>query len=366
MADLYQYKCPNCGGNILYSPSAGFECESCGSVFEKSVLDEYMEHLNAAAGGQEGEEGAPQAKPDSENYDWSSGVSGGQVDAGKLYKCQSCGAEIVGESTTVSSACPYCGSPVVMKEMATGINKPDFIIPFKIDKTQAGEALKTLYKGKHFIPKAFRLTNKIKEIQPVYVPFWLFDCDAKASCTFDATRVATWEDKNYRYTKTDHFTALRDGNMSFSKVPVDGSFKMDDAYMDSIEPFDYSGLLDFDPAYLSGYAANKYDMDAKACFPRAQERIKGSIQRELASTVIGYTGVTPVSTQIDASNGTYHYALMPVYMVTTKYAGELYTFAVNGQTGKVTGKIPCDNGKFWATFAGIAAAVIAVAQLFIF
>ena len=364
MADLYQYKCPNCGGNIKYSPSAGFECESCGSVFEKQLLDEYMSFQNAD--GQEGAQNAQNAEQDSESYDWQSAVSDGKIDAGQLYKCQSCGAEIVGESTTVSSECPYCGSPVVMKGMATGINKPDFIIPFKIDKNQAGQALKTLYKGKHFIPKAFKLTNKIKEIQPVYVPFWLFDCNAHASCTFDATRVRTWSDKDYNYTQTDYFTAVRDGDMKFTKVPVDGSFKMDDAYMDSIEPFDYSGLLDFDPAYLSGFAANKYDMDAKACFPRAQERIRGTMQSELKSTVTGYSGVTPVSTQINATNSTYHYALMPVYMVTTKYAGELYTFAVNGQTGKVTGKIPCDNVKFWGTFAGIAAAIIAVAQLLIF
>lgn len=366
MADLYQYKCPNCAGNIKYSPSAGFECESCGSVFDKKVLDEYKAALDAKNGGTADESAeAAEAVPDTAEYNWSDASGGETVTLSKIFKCQSCGAEVVGDDTTVASQCPYCGSPVVVRNMANGINKPDFVIPFKLDEKQAADALKKLYKGKHFIPKAFALTNKIKEIKPMYVPFWLFDSDVSASVTYDGTRVSHWSDSNYNYTRTEHYDAQRSGTMRFDRVPVDGSFKMDDAYMDSIEPFDYSGLVDFDPAYLSGYLANKYDMDAKACFPRAEERIKESVEAEFARTVTGYHAVKTRHSDIKASNGSYRYALLPVYMVTTKYNGELYTFAINGQTGKVTGRIPCDNTKFWLTFAGIAAAIVAVAQIFI-
>ena len=373
MADLYQYKCPNCGGNVKYSPASGFECESCGSVFEKKVLDDYKAAMDlkngvntavGAAGAAEAEAEA-ETLTDSGDYNWSDASSNDTINVEKLFKCQSCGAEVVGDATTVASQCPYCGSPVVVMNMTNGINKPDFVIPFKLDEKQAGEALKSLYKGKHFIPKAFSLANKIKEIKPMYVPFWLFDCNAEADCLYDATRVSHWSDSSYNYTRTEHYDARRSGTMRFDRVPVDGSFKMDDAYMDSIEPFDYSGLLDFDPAYLSGYLANKYDMDAKACFPRAEERIKQTVQSEFAKTVTGYHGVTARSTNIKADNGSYRYALLPVYMVTTKYNGKLYTFAINGQTGKVTGQIPCDKGKYWLTFAAIAAAIIAVAQFLV-
>jgi hypothetical protein len=35
--------------------------------------------------------------------------------------------------------------------------------------------------------------------------------------------------------------------MSFERIPVDGSEKMPDDLMDSIEPFDYSEIVPFDP-----------------------------------------------------------------------------------------------------------------------
>ena len=70
---------------------------------------------------------------------------------------------------------------------------------------------------------------------------------------YSATRTHVWADSKYNYTRTDHFLLIRGGSMTYQGVPVDGSKKMDDAYMESIEPFDYSGITEFNPAYLAGY-----------------------------------------------------------------------------------------------------------------
>jgi hypothetical protein len=129
-------------------------------------------------------------------------------------------------------------------------------------------------------------------------------------------------------------------------VPVDGSEKMDDTYMDSIEPFDYNQLAPFNTAYLSGYLAEKYDVDANAAMPRANERIKKTITDEFRKTVTGYATVTEENASVQVSKGTVQYALFPVWMLNTKYQGQMYTFAMNGQTGKLIGKLPMDKGKY--------------------
>ena len=60
--------------------------------------------------------------------------------------------------------------------------RPDLIIPFKLDKKAAKAKLQEHLKGKTLLPRVFRSQNHIDEIKGVYVPFWLFDSDADASC----------------------------------------------------------------------------------------------------------------------------------------------------------------------------------------
>lgn len=54
---------------------------------------------------------------------------------------------------------------------------------------------------------------------------------------FKVTRVNSYSDSQYNYTKTSHYAVKRSGQMSFNNVPVDGSSKMADDLMEAIEPF---------------------------------------------------------------------------------------------------------------------------------
>ena len=40
-----------------------------------------------------------------------------------------------------------------------------------------------------------------------------------------------------------------------------------------------------------------------------------------------------------------HYAMVPVWILTTRYKDEPYTFMMNGQTGEVVGSLPIDESK---------------------
>ena len=128
----------------------------------------------------------------------------------------------------------------------------------------------------------------MKEVKGLYVPVWLFDTDADAHVNYRATRIRTWSDSRYNYTETAHFAVTRGGGIGFENVPVDGSTKMDDTLMESIEPYDLSAAVDFQTAYLSGYLADKYDVDAEASIERANERIKTSTEKAFMKTITGY------------------------------------------------------------------------------
>ena len=135
----------------------------------------------------------------------------------KAYSCPSCGAELICEATTAATSCPYCGNNTIVPGQFGGTMKPDYVIPFKLDKKAAVAALKKHYSKKFFLPRAFSSGNHLEEVQGIYVPFWLFDAGAEADCRFHATRSHTHTDGDYRVTVTEHFDVRRSGTMEFER-----------------------------------------------------------------------------------------------------------------------------------------------------
>ncbi len=124
--------------------------------------------------------------------------------------------------------------------------------------------------------------------------------------------------------------------------------------MDSIEPYDYSELVPFSTAYLPGFLADKYDVSVDDSRKRADLRCENSLHAALRDTVQGYDSCVRVSDSSRLRRGKVHYALMPVWMLNTKWHGKDYLFAMNGQTGKMVGDLPMSWGKFWGMFAAIS------------
>jgi len=135
---------------------------------------------------------------------------------------------------------------------------------------------------------------------------------------------------------------------------------MDDAYMDAIEPFDYTQIKDFQTAFLSGYLTEKYDVDAEKSKERATQRIKATVETEFARSVTGYASVRTESSTVSVENGKVSYSLFPVWILNTKYKKENYLFLMNGQSGRLVGRLPSDSGKSWKyrlLFTGIFGAI---------
>lgn len=295
--------------------------------------------------------------------------SDADADNMRAYNCPSCGAQLMVDQVTAVTSCPYCGNNTVVPGQLSDVLKPDYVIPFKLDKNDAIAALKNYYQGKVLLPNAFTEENHIEEIQGVYVPFWLYSGSGEGEVVMNGRNIRTWSDSKNMYTETDHYLLTRAGSMQFHHVPVDGSTKMPDAHMDAIEPFDYSELVPFSVAYLPGYLTDRYDQDAKMCAQRATSRVDNTVEAELQATASGYMEIDVASAKSELKIEKVAYALLPVWMLHTKWNGQDYLFAMNGQTGNLVGDLPIDNGKLvrrFLLFLIPLLVIIAAAILFLF
>ncbi|MDO4733120.1 MAG: hypothetical protein Q4B50_06365 [Bacillota bacterium] len=367
------YQCPACTGPLQFDPESGkLACEYCGSSFPVAEIEALYAEKDAKAA-----ENMAQAEAKREQAAASAGegwdVSGlnnswGEEGEGmRAYNCPSCGAELICEETTAATSCPYCGNPSVVPGQFGGTLKPDYVIPFKLKKENAIATLKKHYEGRPLLPRAFKEANHLEEIKGVYVPFWLFDGEAEGDALFEATRVRSYRSGGYEITETSFYDIYRSGSLAFEKIPVDGSQKMPDDYMDSIEPYNYEDLTTFSTAYLPGYLADKYDVDAIQCSSRADQRAENTVLSSLRDTVSGYSSVYEKNHNISLRRGKVVYALLPVWLLNTKWNGENFLFAMNGQTGKMVGNLPVDKKKKWRIFGlvyGVAALITAAIVLF--
>lgn len=347
---LNEFKCPNCTGALQFEPGAQqLTCPYCGSNIDLASFETDLsqaqepEQLNLAY----------------EGMGWREDELGGL----SVYRCQSCAGEIVGDDTLGAASCPFCGNPVVMTSKFSGALRPDAVLPFKLGKKDALAALQRHYVKKKLLPKVFKDKNHLDEIKGVYVPFWIYDADAGGRVAYRCEKVRRWSDTDYNYTETSVYRAEREGQLGFSGIPVDGSSAMDDALMDSIEPFNMAEAVDFKTAYLAGYFANKYDVDAYDCQSRASRRMYATAQDAFQSTVTGYNRVEPEHSSLHFLGGRVRYMLLPVWLLSTSWQGQNFTFAMNGQTGKLVGDLPMDKSAYKKWFLGIFGAAAVLTEL---
>ena len=341
-------RCPSCRASISFNPKLGkWKCEYCGGEFS---IEEMKKHTDNASG-----EKKNVRTSKNDNFD-------GYIE----YHCESCGAEIIADNETSATFCVYCGNTAILQSKLTGKFSPDLVIPFKKTKEEAIEAFKGLSKGRPLMPKNFNNEKNIEKIRGIYIPFWLFDINNNGDIEMDATKVKSWRVGNTHYTQTDYYKVIRGGTMDYGKIPVDGSTRFDNDIMNTIEPFDYNELIQYNHAYLSGFYAEKYDQEPEQVFPIAADRSINSSKDLLRNDATGYTTKNIVSNSLVADEKERYYALLPVWMVNVKYKDKMHIFAMNGQTGEFIGNIPLNVPKTIIYFTVIFLIVFAIILLISF
>ena len=369
-----RYICKNCGSEPEYDEkSKKIRCKSCGSEDFEYIVDEkcpkcghslyYDEDTNQTyckSCDYKNTEGI-QDIPDTDDREINRNESLEKIGVNSV-RCGSCGSELIVDTNTASFKCPYCDSIINVYENIVGTSKPDAIIPFKLDKAEAMEAFKKWSKKGFFLNTNFKYGDRIKEIKPMYIPFWVYDIDEIGTLTFDATKVRHYSRGDYNYTETSYFVCYRDVNLSFKKLPCDASKKMDDKKMDLLEPFDMNDAKKFNLGYLSGNLTEKYDYTDIELLDRAYIKAKDYGNRFVIKDIrsLGYTTVTPKTDRTKMKNKNARYILLPVWFVNYNHEGKDYPFMMNGQTGKVIGKPPVDYKKVFGmgTLLGIVTGIV--------
>lgn len=324
-------KCPNCGAPLFFNAETeNWKCNYCDSMFNLEQLSNYNNASNAKYNEEPGE---IEYSTTNENIEFVN------------YTCENCGAQIVADEQTTATFCVYCGNTAILKNKLSGEFAPDLIIPFKKAKKTATEAFKGLSKCRPLMPKGFNDEKNIEKIRGVYIPFWLYDMSIAGTLNYNAQKITSWTRGDTVYTKTDTYHVVRDGVMSYQKIPMDASTRFDNNIMNSIEPFDYQGLKNYNHAYLSGFLAEKYDDDENKIREEVTKRAINSTITQMDSTLRLYSSKMITLNTLAPSSINKSYALLPVWMVNVKYNNKQYIFAMNGQTGKFIGDIPIDKKK---------------------
>ena len=256
------YKCPACTGPLRFDSATGkLQCDFCGSSYEVAEIEKLYAEKDAQAAGafRQAEE---QAAADGEWTSASGSDWGADAEKLRVYSCPSCGAELICDETTSASSCPYCGNNTIVPGQFSGALKPDYVLPFKLDKAAAVAALKKHYGGKKLLPKAFSNENHIEEVKGVYVPFWLYDGSAEVDVRCHGTKVSGYSTARENVTVTNHYDVRRAGTVRFERVPVDASSKMPDDHMDalSMAERDFQMLAHGDTANAAFTDYGKYIM----------------------------------------------------------------------------------------------------------
>lgn len=346
------YKCPSCGGSLVFSSDTQkLRCPSCDNEIDMDTVRQYAEIVESV-------------EAQGDTFEWDDDAERNQgewafkeEDGRKVYTCPCCGAEVDADETTASTTCRYCDSPIILPGQVSGEYHPDVIIPFQMNEEAVKKIFREYCKGKKYLPKAFRLGYKIQELSGIYVPFWLFSCRAKGTFVYDAQRLKTWQEDEYEYTQRDLYLVTRKGDMFFEHLPVNGSAEKDESYMESLEPYGIDKAVPFEEGYLSGYEALRYDVSKEECRSLAEKRIKSTFQSAMSKSVNHneYYSIFQKSSSIACTRGKTQYALLPLWTFHVKYKDKIYNYAVNGQTGKLSGDLPTDKGLYWKNALGVFA-----------
>ncbi len=333
------YKCPNCDAGLIFNADKQcFSCEFCFSDFKE---DELLSSPSV--------QNAEQARERDNLF----------TEQIEEYHCQSCGAEIIADKTTVAEFCCYCHNPIVLADKVTGFMRPSKLIPFKFGRDEAIEIFNNYVKKKRFLPRDYFSSENVEKITGVYYPYWVTDADTYSTLNTSARIVRSWRSGDYRYTETSHYAVRREGNIHFEDITNLAMGDEDTAMLEGILPYPSDAYIDFEMPYLHGFYAKKRTLDTDDLSDEVRASMHNYSSTLLRRTISGYSSVDTGTTSVEVKRAHWEYSLMPVWILTYKKKRDkkkkIYTYAMNGYTGKIYGELPVSVPKILALFGSILA-----------
>ena len=173
----------------------------------------------------------------------------------------------------------------------------------------------------------------------------------------EGKKIRVWRTGDTEYTETKFYHVEREGEVDLKNLAENALQKANVQLVKGVLPYQFNEMKDFNMGYLSGFMAEKRDIEQKAVEGNMQATMKNSAEKLMRESVQGYNALSVNSFGVVPKKEDWSYALLPVWTVTYKGKdGKIYYYSMNGQTGKVFGELPVDYGK--VTLTGIISAVV--------
>lgn len=331
------FPCPSCGGQLHWKPGAGaLVCPYCSTEVAPPESDAPIREYRI-------EDAASKAPKG-----WGTET--------KTIACDACGAHYDLDPAAKAADCPFCGSSAVHPDDDPDVIRPESVLPFAVEKTEAARQFRAWISGLWFRPSALKTSAQLENIAGVYIPAW----------TFDAQSYSQWRaESGEHYYEDEEEQVEEDGKMvtrtrqvrktrwtdangerrgAYDDWLVQASKGLDQAALKGLLPFELSELKAYSESYLSGMNAERYAVGLDEAWTLAQKELDGQERDACRGLVPGDTQRNlEVSTKY--SDVRFKHTLLPVWVAAYRYEGEVYRYLVNGASGKAYGDAPYSKWK---------------------
>ena len=332
------FRCPGCGGEMDFDPGSGMmKCQSCGttqavavstSVVEAHALEDALAHVTPLS-----------------------------AEALEV-NCDGCGSVVVFEPPEVAGACSFCGAMIVAQPKAADpMIAPDAVLPVKVTKDAAQKEVREWISTRWFAPNALQKMAQQEGIAGVYLPFWTYAADTASQYT-GARGVHYWVTETYTTTDSNGNQVQQtrqvmqtawspaSGHVArrFDDVLVPATKSVNETRLNALEPWDLPSLCAYDPEYLAGFKAQRYQVELPAGFEKAKILMERAISQDVCRDIGGdEQRIDHVATA--TSNETFRHLLLPVWIGAYRFQGKVFQVVVNARTGEVQGERPYSAAK---------------------
>lgn len=250
--------------------------------------------------------------------------------ATQTLKCQGCGASFVLPPSTLSTNCPYCGSPYVIEQMETReLIAPEGIIPFASTQDEAAKIVFEWYRA-----NGLKVLSGDARPTGVYLPVW----------TFDLAGEVAW---SYRVETRGGSESLSGSLGVFENdVPVAASHTLSAALSETIEEFSFGNIAPYDPRFLADWPAETYQIPVSDASLVARSRTVAKKRKQIEDEIgEGHRDLVVSSARLFVES--FKLVLVPLWIARYQFDHGWYSVVVNGQLGTLRADKPASGLHKW-------------------
>jgi len=326
------FTCSSCGAPLRYTPATGsLTCEFCSST-----------------------EDIPLSSEEIKEYDFNQALeflsNHKAKEITKEVQCSKCSATFELTPYSISTNCPYCDTPTIT-DFVKDIT-PKSLLTFSITEDEAKKRFKKWLGSLWFAPSALKnIIEGDKGLEGYYLPHWTYDSQTTSryrgqrgdvyyvmverTVVIDGRqRRVTQKEARIRWTPVEGVV-----RNAFDDITIGASKTISHTILDSLAPWDTTKLIPFDEKFLAGFKSEEYTIGLDNGFEFAQMKMDRVI-RQTIKRDIGGDQQQISSLKTEYNNISYKNALFPIWTAEFKWKGKIYSYAINGQSGNITGERP--------------------------